>query len=427
MDYNILVVDRYGDLLEEVSRFTEKIGFDIKIYPAKSMFEAIRIFEENEIDAILSDFDIGDGDNNGIDLLEWIKENDGTIPFIIFTDQVNKDNTIKALNLQADFFIKKENMQSILSDLFHYIHEVVKDKNTREAIQTAEKSFREVLENSRDCLYKYDFKKKQYVYISPSLKYVMGYTPNELSEMGLSGRRQLNHPDELEMVSKHREMLKHSKPNESYQLEYRFRDPEGLYRWISDNHVVIYDDDTHFNAVIGSMRDITERKTKERLLVLQGELIHDLTKIENVDDAIRISINYVNKATNFDFAMFHLRDEESQDFLLKYSIGADEEMIHKYNTWVNAIENLGITERRISHIANPKEFDNATFSEYEYTCVIPMYKEMEMMGIVSFGSREKILAPKYLVTWLENNINLIANVIVQVQKFIEYKKLSEKS
>jgi two-component system, OmpR family, sensor histidine kinase VicK len=66
------------------------------------------------------------------------------------------------------------------------------------------------------------------------------------------------HPDDLERCVSH--YLEHFQRREPFEMEYRLRRHDGVYRWIFDRGVPFTDDDGTFAGFIGSCVDVDERR-----------------------------------------------------------------------------------------------------------------------------------------------------------------------
>ena len=78
---SILVVDDNIDLLNIISSILEKNKF--QVYKATSVQTALMLLDSNDIDAICSDFNMHDG--TGLDLLEKLRHQNITIPFMLMS------------------------------------------------------------------------------------------------------------------------------------------------------------------------------------------------------------------------------------------------------------------------------------------------------------------------------------------------------
>ncbi len=133
---------------------------------------------------------------------------------------------------------------------------------TLTALAESEQRFREVLENSLDVAYRRNLQTDRYDYMSPAIRTVSGYAPEEMFAMSADEAMSLLHPDDLSTVSRCLEECLETDNNQCF-LEYRFRHKDGSYRWFSDFIAIVPDSEGHPLYRVGSVRDITERKLIE--------------------------------------------------------------------------------------------------------------------------------------------------------------------
>lgn len=137
---------------------------------------------------------------------------------------------------------------------------------TENALRESEARFRNVLENTRDLLYKLNLRARQYEYVSPASLEVTGFTPDELVGMGADEIVDRIHPDDRAAVRSHfRQLLgDQGQSRASLQIEYRWRHKNGSYIWASEHRTLVRNERGEAVALIGSTRDVTERKKVER-------------------------------------------------------------------------------------------------------------------------------------------------------------------
>jgi len=146
--------------------------------------------------------------------------------------------------------------------------DITERKHGEAVLSETRERFRQVLEYSRDILYRFNVATGSYDYISDSVGDVLGYTPEEIISRGADGMRLLTHPDDLTADGNYRERLLDSPVDENSLRfrEYRLRNKKGDYVWLGDSHAVVRDKAGQARYIIGNVRDITARKEAENLL-----------------------------------------------------------------------------------------------------------------------------------------------------------------
>ncbi len=203
--------------------------------------------------------------------IDWEKGGiDSSIP-------VEDDHPFRAV-FEAISLIKNE-----LDDLF----------NEREkalgALMESERRFNEVLEHSRDILFKRDVRTGQYEYISKAVSRFLGYSPEQTKQMGYEQVKELLHPDDLEkFIAFSKRLLDAPNDNDSdYVVEYRMKNKAGGYSWFSDSHSVVRDKAGNPRFVISGNRDITAQKKAEAELKIAHERF--MTVIDAIDAHIYVA------------------------------------------------------------------------------------------------------------------------------------------
>jgi len=132
-------------------------------------------------------------------------------------------------------------------------------------LKKSENRFKEVLTNSKDVLYKMDIRSKKYVYVNPAITEMLGYEKKEFLDGGAEFIISKLHPDDL---SRMKSLVDHyedvSDGHFLPTVQFRLKDTEGNYHWVSNVRTLIRDEDNQPDAIVGSVRDITVQKKQEK-------------------------------------------------------------------------------------------------------------------------------------------------------------------
>ncbi len=138
-------------------------------------------------------------------------------------------------------------------------------ENALTALAESEARFREVMDNSLDGVHRRNLLTDRYDYLSPAITSLCGYTNEELSGMNIQEVVNLIHPEDIPEVQRGLEECLTGRRSQ-VSLEYRFRHKDGSYRWFSDFITVVEDPEGRPIFLVGSVRDITDRKHIEQAL-----------------------------------------------------------------------------------------------------------------------------------------------------------------
>jgi len=106
----ILFVDDEESILEIAAEHFEEQGYSV--LTAKNGLEAIEILENRQVDCCFTDINMPEMD--GLELAEYIRKMDNTIPVVVMTGFPSLDNTIQTLkNGVVDFLIKPVNLNQM--------------------------------------------------------------------------------------------------------------------------------------------------------------------------------------------------------------------------------------------------------------------------------------------------------------------------
>jgi CheY-like chemotaxis protein len=123
----ILFVDDEPGLRDLAKEYLEATD-DFRVHSAGSAADALNALADEEFDVVVADYFMPA--MTGIDLLKRMREEGNETPFIIFTGKGNQKVVIEALNLGADYYIKKGRYpRTQLALLRDTIEKAVRQKN----------------------------------------------------------------------------------------------------------------------------------------------------------------------------------------------------------------------------------------------------------------------------------------------------------
>lgn len=130
-----------------------------------------------------------------------------------------------------------------------------------------------VLNASFDLIYLFDLGEQRNIWSNKEIKDMLGYSRQEIQEMGSSLLPMLIHPEDMDSVMAHQKRLRNL-GQEVLTFEFRMKARNGAYHWLRTRETRYQTDDQgHTRVILGIAEDITESKeTEERERKRNSEL-----------------------------------------------------------------------------------------------------------------------------------------------------------
>ena len=298
MGIRVLVVDDDKDLLTLIERFLVKEQSDFEVVSTISAQDAVRKLEEEHFDAIVCDYYLGVGEMNGLELLEWLRASHSTMPFIMFTGRSREEVAIRALNLGADLYLKKdqEDLGNLFVELAHHITSSVESAQIEKTLWEERSRFQKYLDVAGVMIVALDSNGTITLMNRRGCE-ILGYDSKEI--IGKNWFKTFI-PKSLRKEV-HRSFT--SLMNGDIEPEEHFENPiltkDGEERIIAWHNSVLTDESGMITGALSSGEDITERRRAEEALRQSEHRYHDL--LMTLPEGIGITdlnenFTYVNQA-----------------------------------------------------------------------------------------------------------------------------------
>jgi PAS domain S-box-containing protein len=152
--------------------------------------------------------------------------------------------------------------------------DITERKKVEDQLRKSEERFRSVLEGTLDVIYRFNLQTQRYEYMSPSIRR-LGFEPQEMTAMTNSEVFSRIHPDDLSAVKA--ELTSLMFVGRGYS-EYRFKGKDGVYRWWSNQMILINDENGKPLYRDGDVRDISVSKAVEAALKERTEQLEQTQK-----------------------------------------------------------------------------------------------------------------------------------------------------
>lgn len=239
--------------------------------------KALKRLAKGGIDVIL--LDLGLPDSRGIDTLRSVYNKAPKVPIVVLTGLDDEKVSVQAIKEGAqDYLIKGQVDSNLLKRTLMY---AIERKQAEEALRESEERFRTLVEKSVEAIFLVNFN-MEFVFWNPAAEKMMGLTTTPTKKYTLSD---VLTPDSLKIAVANvaKAALTGTTRGKPYELTVRRIDGT-----LIDIEVFIglikYNGKTH---MLGTARDITERKKVEKFLRENQEKIKNI--LESSPDAISVS------------------------------------------------------------------------------------------------------------------------------------------
>ncbi|TET75237.1 MAG: PAS domain S-box protein, partial [Candidatus Heimdallarchaeota archaeon] len=266
----VLHIDDEEDFLFLTKEFVEKLSEgEIQVESLRNPMEVFERIKDNNIDIIVCDYLMED--LNGLDLLKQIKQREFQIPFIIFTGRGREEVVIDALNLGADYYIRKGlDAKSQYTELVHQIRTVLRHKKAEQALTESERTIRRERDltqhylNEANVMFVIVNENEIVELMNKEVTYVLGYTEKDLiGKNWFTTAYSSEYVDELRF-SFQQVIVGMQKPTPYFEIEMETKNGEK--RIIAWRNTTIKDENDKVIKILGVGDDITQRKEIEAAL-----------------------------------------------------------------------------------------------------------------------------------------------------------------
>ncbi len=268
MVVRVLMVDDDSVHLELSERFLTRQSSDYEIVVVETSEEAIKLLKDENFDAAVCDIDLATDSMSGLDVLEQIRSSGKDVPVIIFTGKSREEFAIQALNLGADYYIRKSsiNIESLYAELSYYILTAVEKRKTKIALQDSELKLRisdarlaDAQRIAHSGSWVWEIEEDQISW-SDEIFRIFGLAPQEFSATYEAFIESI-HPEDRELVDSAVNAAFHKEA--PYSIDHRIIRPDGSIRYVHEEGEVTYNDKGEPVQMVGTVQDITERIESE--------------------------------------------------------------------------------------------------------------------------------------------------------------------
>lgn len=162
------------------------------------------------------------------------------------------------------YFADKKAIQTIFTD----VTAEISSENLRKEI---EEKFKYIVENANDLIYFYTYHPKpKYVYVSPSVKRILGYSPKDFYNNPFFGLSLITEKENYYKLEKEVARQQKNGTLKCNNAVFQYKTKSGKLIWLEDDYSPIYDENGKMKWILGISRDITNEKNYQLLLEQKG-------------------------------------------------------------------------------------------------------------------------------------------------------------
>ncbi|MDQ3239509.1 MAG: PAS domain S-box protein, partial [bacterium] len=260
---------RYRTMIEQSPQSIQIISPDGHTVQVNKAWEALWGVKLHQIEGynILKDKQLIE-----LGIMPHIQQGFDGIATVIPAVEYHPDKTIKGISnvtskWTSAFIYPVKDEEGRIQEIVLIHEDISLQKNSEKNLKQSEERFRTLIEQSTDAIQLVS-PEGTILYTSESIKKVLGYTVEELQGSGVAP---FLHPDDLKYFNqKLQELIKN--PSSQITLQYRVKHKDGSWAWLETtgvNHL----ETPNINALVGTFRNITERKKYEEELKYQKTLL----------------------------------------------------------------------------------------------------------------------------------------------------------
>lgn len=135
-------------------------------------------------------------------------------------------------------------------------------------LEESQRFIKQITDASPGVIYLFNVQEQRNIYANKKLRSVLGYTPEEIQEMGANFFPNLIHPEDMDIYVQYFQRINAAADGETIQSEYRMKHANGQWRWLYTLDTVFSRDESgKVLLTTGVANDITDRKIVEAELL----------------------------------------------------------------------------------------------------------------------------------------------------------------
>ncbi len=277
------------------------------------------------------------------------------------------------------------------------LQDFTRRKLAEDELARSENKLRRITDNMLDVIMEIDAQ-MQFSYISPSVKDLLGYTPEEL--IGKSMVDFLNPADNIKFENGISTALNHMDQKAAIINEFQFRHANRGYIWVEVVTHFLVDEDGKFKGAIAVYRDVTERKRLHEAEKKAQKITEALRQVGLVlsstlqlDQVSKLILEQANQVLSFDSGSVLLVDDNSMVILNTFGFPPSVQLAGSRFSLNENNPNRIVFETGTPYIVDDVQGKYDGFSTPHLKAIhswmgIPLKYKSKMIGMLTFDSND---------------------------------------
>jgi len=210
-----------------------------------------------------------------------------------------------------------------LISMIGIFRDVTERKLTEEVIQKSAETYRITTEKTGQLVYDYNHVTGKIIWAG-AIEQITGFSPEEFQLVDINKWTDKIHPDERKLILA--KFVEAEKKCSDFDADYQFLQKNGSYICVEHHGIFLPGNDGKVNRMLGSIKDITERKRAEQV----QNVLYNISNATNITDnlldlttKIREDLGAIIDTTNFYIALY---DEKTDMFSMPYRFDEKEDI-----------------------------------------------------------------------------------------------------
>ncbi len=203
-----------------------------------------------------------------------------------------------------------------LNRCVHVVENISENKKSEKLLIESKQFVESMVNLSPDILYIYDIEAKKNIYSNDGIESVLGYTAQQIKDMGDQLIPKLMHPEDYKIYLG--EILPRyaaARDNESIEHQYRMKNIDGEWHWLNSREIIYRrDPDGIPIQIFGVVQDVTEQKknVEEILRLKEGLEIEVEKKTRDLNEKVSDLQRFVDATVERELRMKDLYEENEK-------------------------------------------------------------------------------------------------------------------